>query len=121
MAMKLLSTFKAKYPALAKVPFIVIEGKPFSPAELIEKPAVTLNMLDIRWLTEESIWILTEEHYRRLIATSIRRPLIISINGVTMTYEEALEHVEKKTDKGKEIVESYKDLLREVYRRLTFG
>jgi len=121
MTMRLLSSFKAKYPALAKVPFLIIEGKPFSPAELIGKAQVTLSTLDVGRLTPEDIWTLTEEHYRRLIATSLRRPLIISIGEVAMTYEEALEHVRKRTAKGKEIVESYKSLLKEVFRRLSYG
>lgn len=111
--------------ALADVPFILVEGIPMSPREALEhlergemvaeitRAVATLGSS----LTEEQLWLLTEEYYRRLLLKPPPRPVIVWIGG-KLTFEQALEEVRLRTPKGQELMKSYDGFLKELTRRI---
>lgn len=124
-----LEEFIQKSPALKDVPFIVVEGKPISPEEALknlkagvlteEISAAVQATLGSPEITLETLWILSEEYYRRLMEIPRELwPKIIWIGGEMMNYEEAYREIKGRTVKGRRIAESYRSLLEEMKRRL---
>lgn len=110
-------------PAFKDVPFIVADGVMLSPEdalrylELGQMPVKITRAITILRLSEEDLWALVEDYYRRLLLKPPPRPVIVWIGGA-MTYEQALEEVRVRTPIGREVMASYQGLLRELTRRL---
>lgn len=117
--------FIRENPALADMPFIVVEGIPMSPREALERLERGEMVAEITRavatlgssLTEEQLWLLTEEYYRRLLLKPPPRPVIVWIGG-KLTFEQALEEVRLRTPKGQELMKSYDGFLKELTRRI---
>lgn len=122
-----LQRFITQNPALQDVPFLMVKGKPMSPREALENlqagilteeiSAAIQRTLGSPQITLEELWVLAEEHYRRMMQVPKPWPKIIWIGG-EMNYEEAYQQVKQRTARGREIAESYRDLLAEMKRRL---
>lgn len=122
-----LERFISQNSALQDVPIFVVEGKPMSPREALENlkagvlteeiSAAVKATLGSPQLTEEELWLLTEDYYRRMMQIPRELwPKIIWIGG-EMNYEEAYCQVKQRTPKGREIMESYRTFLAEAKRR----
>jgi len=122
-----LERFISQNPALQDVPILIVEGKPMSPREALENlkagvlteeiSAAVKATLGSPQLTEEELWLLTEDYYRRMMQIPRELwPKIIWIGG-EMNYEEAYRQVKQRTPKGREIAESYGTFLAEIKRR----
>lgn len=119
-----LKKFIRENPALADTPFIIVFGRVMSPKEALQslragklKEEIRVATLRLRSLGLDDLFILVEEHYRRLLSKPPPYPKIIWIGG-RLTYEEALEEIRKKTPRSKELARSYQSLLNEMWRRL---
>jgi len=110
-------------PAFKDVPFTVADGVILTPEdalrtlELSQTPTKTTRSLTISRLSEETLWALTEDYYRRQLLKPPPRPVREWIGGA-MTYEQSIEEVRARTPIGHELMESYQGLLRELTRRL---
>lgn len=124
--MQRLQRFIKRRPALADTPHIVVEGKPVSPREALEYlergnmvEQVLTKMetlqLSVAPIMEEELWLLTEEHYRRLL--QLQGPQMYTfIMGMQekkykFALEECLEEVEKRTRFGKKLAEKHQKLI----------
>lgn len=123
---KLEELIRAK-PALADVPFIVVNGTPLSPRQALAnlKAGISANAI-MRQMQVAGFdpagrneYKLAEEYYRRLAAQP-RPPIIasISIPGVTlppgMTYQRALQEIMAHTAIGDQLVKAHLLLLNQI-------
>jgi len=119
-----LQRFIRRRPALADTPLLIVEGKPLSPREALEHlerremvEQVSMKMEKLRLaapIIQEELWLLTEEHYRRLLQLPPPRIAIFIMSQqkkYRFTLEECLEEVEKRTPFGKKLAENHQKLI----------
>jgi len=63
--------------------------------------------------SEEEVWRMAEEYYRRLAELPPPRPRILVLQLPELTIEQALEQVRRRTDVGRTLLEAYASLLNE--------
>jgi len=103
-----LRRFTARFPALADVPALMVRGEPKSLRQALamlekrEDVEVVLRALETFGLnSEEEIWRMAEEYYRRLAELPPPRPRILVLQPPELTIEQALEQVRRRTDVGR--------------------
>jgi len=119
-----LRRFTARFPALADVPALMVRGEPKSLRQALamlekrEDVEVVLRALETFGLnSEEEIWRMAEEYYRRLAELPPPRPRILVLQPPELTIEQALEQVRRRTDVGRTLLEAYASLLNELRAR----
>jgi len=122
-----LERFIAENPAFADVPFMVVAGRPITPREALYYlktgqyvSEILMGMQKLGIDPGEDLWILTEEFYRRL--TAARPELTIFTIGYVpaMSPAEALEHVRRRDQVGRMLVQSYSNMLRFIRERVNY-
>jgi len=119
-----LRRFTARFPALADVPALMVRGEPVSLKQALamlearENVEAVLSALEVFGLnSEEELWRMAEEYYRRLTELPPPRPRILILQPPELTIEQALEHVRRKTDVGRTLMEAFASLLNELRAR----
>jgi len=119
-----LRRFTARFPALADVPALMVRGEPKSLRQALamlerrEDVEAVLRALETFGLnSEEEIWRMAEEYYRRLAELPPPRPRILVLQPPELTIEQALEQVRRRTDVGRTLLEAYASLLNELRAR----
>jgi len=122
-----LERFVSANPALADVPFMVIEGRSLTPREAlsylkagryVDQIIEGLAKLGIDPPEEELPWELAEEFWKRYAAA--RQPGIYALVGYlpSMTPQEAYEHIKARDQVGQTLVKAYDSLLKFMRARM---
>jgi len=124
-----LERFIRANPALADVPFMVIRGRPVSPREalsllrsgrFINEVVTGLSRLGID--PEEEMWRLVEEFYRK-VAVAAPGIKIYALGGYVpaMSPEEALMHIRRRDEVGKQLLKMYESMLQFMKEALAYA
>ena len=121
-----LQRFVSENPSLANVPFLVVHGKAITPIEALSMFRSGINVASILKAISEQLdidpesvnWKLAEEFFKRVAAAGPEAPKIYSLQLPPITPMEALEHIRRRDEIGKMLVESYKNLLRHMKVKL---
>lgn len=117
-------------PALADVPFGIVQGQPITPREALQKLRLGLAQEEVTMALEQAgldpepqDWELTEAYYRKLLELPGPKPSIYvipegEIIGKQITLEEALIHVRRRDETGRSLLKNYQGLLGEMGQRM---
>jgi len=122
-----LQTFIANNPALAGVPFAIINGRQLTPITALsmlqlnqEVPSVIVALatlgVDPPTLTNTD-WALAEAYYQDLLAIPTKAPKIYQIK-TGMSLEDALRHIQARDAIGRSLVQANVNLLTFMARRM---
>ena len=122
-----LERFVEMNPALADVPFVLIEGRSVTPREAlsylragryVSQIIEGLARLGIDPPEEELPWELAEEFWKRYAAAT--QPRIYALAGYlpSITPQEAYEHIKARDQIGRTLVKAYNSLLKFMKARM---
>ena len=95
-------SFLARKPAYRNIPFQIRRERVITLAESITIP---------RW-TDEDLWTLTEAYYSKL------KGIIKTRSGIILTVQEVLDHIRRRTDIGKWLMETHAQFLQSIVDEL---
>jgi len=110
-----LKSFLEKKPAYRNIPILIQGNKIYSFEE-----AVNLGKVIPKNFTDNEAEILAEVFYKNAVKRgSTRRIASFGPKGtILLTMQDAVEHIQKKTDIGKWLSKTYKEFLKFILRRL---